>query len=76
MLAEVDSMRTSSSSCGSAGLDGSLDVRRFSSLSKRVAKVSSNLSILWLVYSASAENFSTFLSIGSMVSLLRVFSSS
>lgn len=74
MLAEVDSMWSSSLSCGSAGLDGSLDVRRFSSLSKRAAKVSSNFSILWLLCSALVESFSTFLSIGLMVSLFRFFS--
>lgn len=76
MLAEVESMWSSSSSGGSADLDGSLYVMSFSSLWKRVAKDSLNFSILRLVCSLLAESFSTFLSIGSMVSLLRFFSSS
>lgn len=60
MLAEVESMWSSSSSGGSADLDGSLDVMSFSSLSKRAAKDSSNLAILRLVCSLSAESFLLF----------------
>jgi hypothetical protein len=61
MLAEVDSMTSSSGTTGwSAFIGGSLEVMRFTSWSRRAVMDSSNLSSLLLVESVSAEILLTF----------------